>query len=139
MQLDKAYRIILLALLILSWLASLSSTLIAQNKAEGTLTQSNNCEDALLYYDMTVLEARKDKGSYIILIARLGEGERSQKLSQRRLKDAKDYLDYKGEDKIVIAYGERVKGHGRVEMYVSGKLLYALRHPRNSYIDCRGL
>jgi len=86
-----------------------------------------------------MLEARKDKGSNIIVVARFGDGEKFQSLNQRRLKDVVSYLKTKAENKIVAASGERIKGYGRLEFYVSGKLLYVIAYPRQGIIDCRDI
>jgi hypothetical protein len=117
-----------------------NSALVAQAQTIGNRTKPNNCEDAMLYLDMTAIEADKNKDAYIIFIARLGDGERRPTLSRRRLEMMRDYLvNSRGRNRIVIASAERVKGLGSVELYVGGKLLYVLLHPRNRLISCRGL
>ena len=94
----------------------------------------------MLYLDMSASEAGKDEEGYVIAIARLGNGERSPELNRRRLWFARDYLiNRRGWNRVVIASGERVKGLGRVELYVGGKLLYVLLHPKRGYISCGGL
>ncbi len=68
----------------------------------------------------------------MIAIARLGSGESSKELSRRRLENVRVYLRNRlSEGKLVVAAGETVKGLGRVEMYVGGKLVEALLANRN--------
>jgi hypothetical protein len=112
---------------------------VAQIRGEYTPTSAHNCEDALAILDFTLIEGQKDKESKFIVIAHLGDGERSQRLNQKRLRDVRSYFRQKGESRVVLASGERMKGLGRLELYVSGKLLYILAFPRNGYISCRGL
>ena len=131
----RVHMRIFLTLLNFIWLTNMNPLLLAQNAS----ATPNNCEDALLHLDVTALEARKEREGYIIVIARLGDGEKSQRLSQRRLKAATDYLRSKARNKVVAAHGERLKGFGRLELYVGGRLLYSLAYPRNGIIDCRGL
>ena len=139
MRYRKALKTILLIWLLLLWLASVTPGLIAQSRMTAIQAEPNNCEDALAILDYTALEARKNNESYMIVIARLGRGERSQTLSHRRLKAAMDNLSRKVNNKIVAAYGERVNAYGRLEFYVGGKLLYVLVYPKNGIIDCRDL
>ena len=98
----------------------------------------STCEDALALLDTAALDAMKDPDSYIIVIARLGDRERSTALNQRRLKAVLERLNDKARNKVAGASGARVSGSGRVEIYVGGKLLYVLSYSRNGIIDCRG-
>ena len=76
----------------------------------------------------------------MIAIARLGTGEVSRELSRRHLKNIRVYLREQGlsEGKLVVAIGERVRGSGRVEMYVGGKLIETLLANRRKdlCVDC---
>ena len=117
----------------------LSPTVVAQNKVVDVPITPNNCEDALAILDMTVIEGQKEKQSHYIVIARLGDGERAQRLNQRRLRAVMSYFRNKGESRVILASGERVKGLGRIELYVGGKLLYVIAYPKKGFIDCRGL
>ena len=112
---------------------------VSQIRGEYIPTRAHNCEDGLLILDMTLIEGQKDKESQFIVIAHLGDSERSQRLNQKRLRDVMSYFKQKGESRVVLASGGRVKGLGRLELYVSGKLLYVLAFPKNGHIDCRGL
>lgn len=115
-------------------------SLAAWSKVRGNQAKPNGCEVAMLYLDNSTSEAGKDSEGHIIAIARLGDGERSVRLDRRRLEFVRNYLiNRKGWNKLVTASGERVKGYGRVELYVSGKLLYVLLYPKRGLISCADL
>ncbi|HKB68091.1 MAG TPA: hypothetical protein VKC61_19685 [Pyrinomonadaceae bacterium] len=81
------------------------------------------CEGAATRLDFAVVNTRKLEGAYLILIARLGTGEFSSSLNQARLSGVEEYVRRTGSDlKYVLAQGSRVKGLGRLEIYVGGKL-----------------
>ena len=77
----------------------------------------------------------------VILIARLGNGEVSRKLSRQRLQLTRLYLHVgRGlepplkEENIVVAEGERIRGAGRIEVYVRGKLFMVFKFKRNKNV-----
>ena len=73
-------------------------------------------------------------GRLIILIGRLGDREYSRRLNRRRLHIAGDYLSAtRGVplERIIRAEGERIRGTGRLEVYLSGKLFVVFKFPRN--------
>jgi hypothetical protein len=107
--------------------------------AQDKVWVGHNCEDALALLDNTALEARKDSQTSVIVIARLGTGERSRSLNGRRLAPVMDYLRRKAANPLVGAAGGRVRGYGRIELYVAGKLFYVLAYRRNRLIDCSGI
>lgn len=111
----------------------------AQNEPWLNPTRPNKCEDALSLLDTAAVDAQTDVENSIIVIARLGDSEKSQKLNQRRLKAAAERLRDKARNNVVAAVGGRVKGYGRLELYVGGRLRYVIAYPRNGIIDCRGL
>lgn len=84
----------------------------------------------------SAVQAAKDD-SLIILVARLGTGEKGRSLNRRRLHNARSFLTERLGDyslpsgKLVASEGERVNGYGRVEIYVLGKFYYALKIRRN--------
>jgi len=81
------------------------------------------CEGAAERLDFAVVNTRKLEGAYLILIARLGSGEFSRSLNQARLSIVEEYVLRRGSDlKYVLAQGSRVKGLGRLEVYVGGQL-----------------
>lgn len=90
-------------------------------------TKPTNCE-----FNIAVLDGahgKVGKDDLIIVIARLGDAERRHELNRRRLHNVRTYLmefDGRSAETIITAEGERVKGYGRVELYVGGKLFYIL-------------
>lgn len=89
------------------------------------------CEINRLYVDDAGERARRLEGSYVIAIARLGTGERSQRLNRRRLEEVRRFLEQVSSARVVTAEGERAIGYGVIELYVGGKLLYKLPLYRN--------
>jgi hypothetical protein len=76
----------------------------------------------------------QNKDETIFIIARLGTGETSRRLNQRRLYAPSQFLiETRGtpKDKLVAAEGERVKGPGQVELYVNGKLYAVFKMKRH--------
>jgi hypothetical protein len=95
-----------------------------------------NCEVANIYTDMAAYLARESENTYLIVIARLGDGEKSRRLNASRLKHVHTFLsNNRGVMKMVIAQGERKKGYGQLEFYVGGNLLFTLPVGRNKNID----
>ena len=89
------------------------------------------CEINRLYVDDAGGRARKIAGSHVIVIGRLGDGERSSQLNRRRLEEVQRFLEQLVSVKSVTAEGKRVQGYGVVELYVGGRLLYTLPLQRN--------
>ena len=112
---------------------------LAAQRNNNRRARPHSCDDALARLDNAALDAREDSESYIIVLARLGDGEKLQSLNRRRLDSAIPHLESKAGNKIVAASGDRVRGYGRLELYVRGKLLYFIAFPRNRLIDCSGL
>lgn len=103
-----------------------------------------NCEQYSADIDRMSMQfadliARSD---FFILVARLGHGETNAELNRRRLHNVQERLKDRGIEakKIVVAQGERVKGLGRVEFYVGGRMVESLRVKRNEDIcvECCG-
>lgn len=107
---------------------------VAQDKAEPGMippsqieTKPTNCE-----FNVSVLAGADrvaGEGGLIIMIARLGDGERRRDLNRRRLYNARAYLTefgHRAPPTIVAAEGARVNGFGRIELYVEGKLFHVL-------------
>lgn len=71
----------------------------------------------------------------IIAIARLGDRETSRELSRRRLHNVRVYLTEFGWHRqpgtVITAEGERIKGYGRIELYIKGGLFAVLEVRRN--------
>lgn len=142
MKIKKVSRVINAVWMISAWALLLSPSHFAQKGFDKRPTKADpptNCETALALLDAALIEAQKDKEGYIILIARLGDGEKSQAINRRRLNGTKDYLVRRTANKVAAAYGERIKGRGRIEIYVTGKMFYVLTYTRNRLIDCSNL
>lgn len=76
------------------------------------------------------------KGDTIIVIARLGDGEKNEIINQIRLEQYR--LAMSGQGGIVpsvYAKGERIKGEGGIEIYQDGKMIFFLRARRGCYLD----
>ena len=96
-----------------------------------------SCERAMSDLDVSLIEMLKLKDSYLIVIARLGTGEHSNRLNRYRLEGVEEYMKRKLPDvKYVLAEGKRVKGLGRVELYVGGKLLRTMPIKKNAKGYC---
>lgn len=82
-----------------------------------------NCETNTARLDYLQTEAREAQAAapinLVIVIARLGDGEYNNQLNLRRLYTVKKYL---GLSNVITTQGERVKGYGRVEVYIYGML-----------------
>jgi hypothetical protein len=95
------------------------------------------CEGAATRLDFAVINTRKLEGAYLIIIARLGSGELSRSLNQTRLASAEEYVLRRGSDlKYVLAQGNRVKGLGRLEIYVGGQLVDIMPLRKNATGYC---
>jgi hypothetical protein len=93
-----------------------------------------------LQYQEDIISAAVEqikRGGVLVVVARLGDGEGSRELNRRRLYNVREYLEGRGglaADKIVVAEGERVRGYGRLEYYLGGKLFEQLLFRRNGYV-----
>lgn len=80
-----------------------------------------NCEDLGAALDIAIIDWRKLQGTHMILISRLGTGEKNRNLNRQRLEYVEEYLQKKDVE-YVFAEGAPVKGLGRFEVYVGGRL-----------------
>ena len=89
-----------------------------------------NCEDNVFVLNATHVAANATgPDTLIIAIARLGDGERRRELNRRRLHNVRVFLTQLQKHKastVIIAEGEPVSGHGRVELYVGGRLFQVI-------------
>jgi len=94
------------------------------------------CETDMAYLDDASAKVAKLGDGLVIVVARLGDGESSRSLNRRRLAKVRQYLsEEKGlKERVIVAEGEHVKGYGRIEVYIEGKLLYVLPIRRNKPI-----
>lgn len=99
-------------------------------------TEPVDCEWATLYMEDAMVRAHESE-SYLIVIARLGDGERSRGLNTRRVNAVRAFLGRSSRSRLksVVAEGERAKGYGRLEIYVGGKPLFVLPLRRNKSVD----
>ena len=82
----------------------------------------------MLALDVVAQNAPQDE--LIIVLARLGNGESRREINRRRLYNVKHCLTKRlthesvrrNAGTVILAEGERVKGYGRIEFYVRGKL-----------------
>lgn len=88
--------------------------------------------------DIAYLSQSLAADEIVILVARPGNREYSQKLVRERLRVARMYLLISRglepalqEENIVTAHGERVIGPGRIDAYVRGKLFARFVFKRN--------
>lgn len=91
----------------------------------------NTCEFNIARLNKLHFEAGD---SLVIAIARLGDGERRRDRNRRRLYNAYLYLTRirgRSPTTVILAEGQRVRGRGRVEMYVNGKLADVFGFGRN--------
>ena len=98
------------------------------------------CEERTATLD--VITWRTPADELIIVVARLGDGETRPGLNRRRLHNVRAFWTefMSGEQRrkpetIILAEGERVAGHGRLEFYVGGKLVSVIKAHRNSDVD----
>ena len=89
-------------------------------------------------YNISTLSAAHQaagEAGLVIVIARLGDGEYSREFNRRRLHNVRIYLTefdwHRRPETVITAEGERVKGYGRIELYVQGKLFRVLAVKRN--------
>ena len=96
-----------------------------------------NCEHFSASLDIAIIEWQNLKDTRLILVARLGDGETNRKLNRMRLSYVEDYLNKKNVQ-YVFAEGERVKGLGRMEVYVGGRLAMSIPLMKGSRRLCWG-
>lgn len=90
-----------------------------------------NCEVGGRYIDNAISRAARIEGTYLVAIIRPGTGESSLRLNEMRLLQIKAYFEYTRFSNYVVATGEGVRGYGRIELFVGGKLLYTLPLHKN--------
>ena len=83
------------------------------------------CEGNSAWLDRLMQDVNESsERELVFVIARLGRGETSRYLTQRRLHNAKTYLGNRlRSEQIILAEGDRSPEEGRVEFYVGSKLL----------------
>lgn len=112
----------------LLWLI-VAHSVIAQEAGvpERNVEIANNCESNIARLDR--IHSRAGHNGLVIVIARLGNGERSRGLNRRRLYNIRTYLNEnrgRALRTIITAEGERANDRGRLEIYVAGELVDVL-------------
>lgn len=102
--------------------------------SEPRIINGSNYESTIAELDLIAQTVGEDK--LIIMIARVGNREPAHSLNRRRLRTVRDYLKFTraiSEQRIVTAEGEPMRGLGRVEVYLDGKLftVFTLERKRN--------
>jgi hypothetical protein len=125
---SKIRRLGTLAIFVFLYICFLTCT-FAQTEQSPTIVRDDTCEVNLAQFDY--LMAASPGLNSLIVIAGLGNGEHSVRYNVRRLSAIKFRLkvDPKLSERLVTAQGERVRGRGRVEIYVNGelRLIYELK------------
>ncbi|MCI0525212.1 MAG: hypothetical protein L0Y75_08130 [Acidobacteria bacterium] len=104
-----------------------SQNLRASAYSDEKASMDNNCE--LNIHRLHNINEIAGKDNLIIIIARLGSGERNKALNSRRLHNARAFLKEflrRDEQAILVAEGEKVTGRGRLDFYIGGKLTDSL-------------
>lgn len=133
------------SLLLLALCFALPSLTLAQNKGfseplivgEDVGIDPTNCESTKAEFDL-IAQTANERKSNVIVIARLGRGERSASINRLRLRQLREWLlQVRGytPDRIITAESERVNGLGRVEVYINGKpfIIYYLKRNRDFF------
>ncbi len=125
-------------MLTLYWFAASQAALAqdASNETHVVRADSGSCEVNSAHLDYLAQDFRSS-GGRIFVIARLGDGESSRALNRSRLEYARFYLVLNRElnaDRVVFAEGERVKGEGRLELYLGSKLYLVSLAKRNKMV-----
>jgi hypothetical protein len=136
-------KLLIIALLISgSWLAS-GQDRPASPIPYGFSDRPGDCEINLIRMEGVnrLATEQSNRDGVVIAVARLGDGEYRQELNRRRLQNVltvlRDNLGLR-EERVVLASGGRVRGYGRVEIYIGGKLVDALLvdRGRDLCVDC---
>ena len=135
-------RIVLLLLLLMSCAGASAQEGTSRLDGWGVPDEPQNCEMNLQDLEHARNLARRETNGFLIIVARLGDGERRRELNYRRLSNVRLQLTRIGfpSGKIVVAEGERIGGFGRVEFYVRGEFIGALpvRRGADICVGCCG-
>jgi hypothetical protein len=115
---------LLLAALVLGALSSALSMAESESPVDSVPERPTTFEYADLLLDVANATAARS-GSVVLVVARLGVGERSTSLNRRRLASVRKFVSQRKSYTATFYYaeGDRVDGLGRVEIYVLGKLV----------------
>jgi hypothetical protein len=137
----RRFMFVLVALLLCA------STALAQEKSDelfasyswGVPERPFNCEINFQRLERVrnMLRGQTNQRAVVIILARLGDGEKRRGLNRRRLNNVREGLSLTlsiEPERIVIGEGERVRGYGRVEFYLGGALAGALLVKKNGAV-----
>ena len=125
------------------FLIFISTAIVASAQSrpdESNAEQPTSCEVSQRILD-TMHQLAAD--GTIIIIAKLGSGERASRLNKDRLQSVSTYLQNawkRSPETIVLATGDkREQGLGRLDIYAEGKNIYSLfaGKSQNIKIHCR--
>jgi hypothetical protein len=125
--------------ILIIWLTLLSPfSLFSQIKSDKEIP--SDCEYVRGILDATLAQVADIEDSNVILIFRLGKGEKSKAVINRRMELVRNHINFRKQnpEKFVLAEGEKTNGLGKVEIYIKGKLtevLFAKKNVNLGY-DC---
>ena len=105
-------------------------------KTRGTDSELNGATLDDLFHEAEAIKAT------VVIISRLGKGESSRKLHERRLHNVIERFTYSesrfSKSRIVPAIGERSSSKGRIEFFINGRLRFISEIDRGKDIrvDC---
>ncbi len=111
-----------------------------QNLVKSDKEIPSHCEHVRGILDSVLVQGANTEDSDVILIFRLGKGERSKKVINRRMEVVRNHINFRQQNpkKFILAEGEKTNGLGKVEIYIKGKLtevLFAKKNVNLGY-DC---
>jgi hypothetical protein len=138
---DISRQISFITVILLSVLVCVAQQKTNQNDTKNQEISSRpfNCESNFVYLSQItdMVKAQENQNGVLIIIARLGDGENRRGLNHRRLHNVRLQLNQQFRitpDKIIVAEGESVKGIGRIEFYLKGKMIDGLLVGKNDDI-----
>src|SRR5690349_3184608 len=96
-----------------------------------------DCETASRYLGSAVELAQEWNSEYIIVIVRLGRGEKAN-LLPKRAQAVRWFLKQHSSAKVEVASGEPLGELGLVEIFLSGRKIYSLPVGRNERLRVEG-
>jgi len=133
------------------WLAFGAGVALSQERGESPIPYAFTPAPMTSEFNIIRLEfiakdaiAAAAGGTVTILVARLGDSEQPREVNRRRLHNVRTFLttypDLNAKN-VITAEGERVRGFGRVEIYVGGKLVDVILAEKNKDLEvecCEG-
>ena len=108
--------------------------------AQAPQLENHNSEAARRELEMAGEAIATPRGA-LILVGRLGRGEKSSRLTWTRLKSARWYLlahfgpGQLDSSRIILATGEPTSGRGVIEIFVNGEPFRTIVFPKNRNIE----